>query len=752
MQSLARDFTAFGGLEERNPDEVHAKENKYNEMRGPDSDWWERKTACDLWSYAFFASLQMPGTDGLDSVPTTDDVRKAVHQPAGSNGKLVGRAVQSSSELGFFHWPMEFPEVFDAGGFDVVLGNPPWERIKLQEKEFFETRDREVAQAPNKAARDRLIRALPLQNPSLAKDFADAVHGAESSSRFIRGSNRVPLTGRGDINTYSIFAETARTLCNPRGRVGMIVPSGIATDDTTKVFFSNLIDNRSLVSLYDFENREKVFQGIDSRIKFCLLTLTGKERPSAEAEFAFFLYRAEQLQDAERRFTLAPEDFALFNPNTRTCPVFRTRRDAEIAGKMYRRSGVFWKEVREGELEHNPWGIRFQRMFDMSNDSNLFRTREQLEAESWNLEGNVFKKGKEQYLPLYEAKLFHQFDHRFATFQGADKHALIGGNAQDLSAEEKKNPTTVIIPRYWVPEGEVIKRLDKQGNEDDNLDGQAIASQFGSSPEEQTHGQHSAPFYRATDWGTKEQLSESGLEPGLTTYHDGNQPADYDNGLDSTNSPCAQGRRYLNRRWLISIRKTTRGTDQRTSIASFVPRVGMSDRSPLIHLTIAEKAALLVAGLNSIVLDFATRTAIGGTDLSYFIIKQLPVLPPDAYLGESQPGLTWTELVIPRVLELTYTGWDLRSFAEDLGYQGKPFSWDEQRRHSLKCELDAIYAHMYHLDRDDLQWILDAPAPSASFPGLKRNEIQQFGEYRTQRYVLQAYDQLARGELPDLND
>ena len=475
MQSLARDFAAFGDLEERNPDEVHAKESLYNEMRGPESDWWERKTACDLWSYAFFASIQMPGTDGLDSVPTTDDVRKAVHQPyqlqtVRSNGKLVGRAVQSSSELGFFHWPLEFPEVFDAGGFDVVLGNPPWERIKLQEKEFFETRNREIAQAPNKAARDRLIRALPQQNPSLAQEFADAVHGAESSSRFVRGSNRFPLTGRGDINTYSIFAETARTLCNPRGRVGMIVPSGIATDDTTKVFFSNLIDNRSLISLYDFENREKVFQGIDSRIKFCLLTLTGRERPSAEAEFAFFLYRTEQLQDTERKFTLNSEDFALFNPNTRTCPVFRTQRDAEIANKMYRRAGVFWKEAREGELEHNPWGIGFQRMFDMSNDSNLFRTRKQLEEENWNLEANVFNKGNNQYLPLYEAKLFHQFDHRFATFMDGNEQALKGGNAQDVSAEEKKNPTTVIIPRYWVPEEEVKRRIDKQGNDDDTMD------------------------------------------------------------------------------------------------------------------------------------------------------------------------------------------------------------------------------------------------------------------------------------------
>ena len=469
MQSIARDFAAFGDLEESNPDEVHAKENLYNEMRGPDSDWWERKTACDLWTYAFFASLQMPGTDGLDSVPTTDDVRKAVHQPAGSNGKLVGRAVQSSSELGFFHWPLEFPEVFDTGGFDVVLGNPPWERIKLVEKEYFESRDSEIAQAPNKAARDRLIRALLNHNPSLAAEFADAVHGAESSSSFVRASNRFPLTGRGDINTYSIFAETARTLCSPRGRVGIIVPSGIATDDTTKVFFSNLIDNRSLASLYDFENREGVFPGVHRSYKFCLLTLTGKERPSAEAEFAFFLYRAEQLQDAERRFTLTPEDFALFNPNTRTCPVFRSRNDAEIADKLYRRSGVFWKEAREGELEHNPWGIKLYSMFHMSNNSNLFRTREQLEAEKWELEGNIFKKEKEQYFPLYEAKLYHQFDHRFATFQDADEQALKGGNAQDISVEKKTNPATVVIPRYWVPKEDVDQRLTLNTDEESSL-------------------------------------------------------------------------------------------------------------------------------------------------------------------------------------------------------------------------------------------------------------------------------------------
>ena len=176
----------------------------------------------------------------------------------------------------------------------------------------------------------------------------------------------------------------------------------------------------------------------------------------------------------------------------------------------------------------------------------------------------------------------------------------------------------------------------------------------------------------------------------------------------------------------------------------------MSDRAPLLHLTGIESALLLIATLNSIVQDFVVRSCIGGTDLSYFIIKQLPLLAPETFLDIAPCNSSYRELVIPRVLELTYTAHDIEGFARDLGYDGPPFVWDEDRRHRLKCELDAIFAHMYGLDRSELEWILDAPPPSASFPTLKRNEIKQFGEYRTQRYVLQAFDQLRRGELPDL--
>ena len=474
---IGTNFAVFGQLDERSPAEVQAKEELYQELRASDTLWWKLKTACDLWTYAFFAYNRMPGSDRIDLVPTTSNVRNALNGRS-TNQHLRGQAMGASERRRFFHWPLEFPDVFEHGGFDVVLGNPPWERIKLQEKEFFLTRDREIATAPNKDARKKLIQVLPQHNPALAEEFRQAVHNSESTSRFVRGSERFPLAGRGDVNTYSIFAETARTICRPTGRVGIIVPSGLATDDTTKVFFTDLVDKRSLVSLYDFENRKGVFPGVHRSIKFCLLTLTGANRPNPQAEFAFFLYRSEQLQDTERRFVLAKEDFALFNPNTRTCPVFRTQRDADIVGKMYNRTGVFWKEAHGTDPETNPWGVKLSTMFHMSNDSGLFRTREQLVAEGWQLHGNIFVREDRRYLPLYEAKLFHQYDHRFATFDGVPetKRFKRGVKPPAMTLGEKTDPRSVVMPRYWVPEEEVVK---KEQMRKEHLDGRRTDGRHG---------------------------------------------------------------------------------------------------------------------------------------------------------------------------------------------------------------------------------------------------------------------------------
>ncbi len=779
--SLADQAAAFTLRAQRSSADVRTLEAEYKEMHAEGSPAWKLRAACDTWTYAFFAPLTPPLTDGLDRVPTSRHLADALTDLTLHPG-LFPAAQAAAKEHPYFHWAIDFADVLRDGGFDVVLGNPPWERLKLQEKEFFAARPepeaRDIANAPNKAARQRLINALQGRSQHLADDFDNARRHAESSSLFARQSQRFPLAGRGDVNTYSIFAELGRELLAPTGRAGMIVPSGLAFDATTQAFFRDLVDCQSIAALYDFENREKVFPGIDSRIKFSLLTMSGENSPIAQAEFAFFLYRSEQLRDVgneERRIPLTAADFALFNPNTRTCPIFRSRRDMEIARKMYQEAGVFWQEA-NGTAERNPWGVKFSAMFHMSGDSNLFRTREWLEDAGYILEGNRFALGDDCYLPLYEAKLFHQFDHRFATFADLPRSQIEKGNAREITAIEKVNADTVIIPRYWVHESEVLARTVDDGDNDAARPGRAVEEQPGlagpSSALRRSTGSRSEPGNRSpkhhardesADW-YRSHDSSSGSGRWRTTnrgwlwaFRNITRPTDRRTAI-STITPAtavsdhgsmmkAQGQE-----WLQAFRGIARATDRRTTAVTPIPSVGIGHSAFLADYADATAiaSALVLANMNSLPLDWAARMSVGGTHFSFFIVKQLPILPPEAYIEESQAGPAWVELVVPRVLELTYTAWDLQAFAEDLGYEGEPFVWGEERRHKLKSELDAIYAHMYGLERDEIEWILEPEEPSVSFPALQRSEEKEFGEYRTKRYVLHAYDQLARGELPDL--
>ena len=369
----------------------------------------------------------------------------------------------------FFHWHLAFAEIMQDGGFDVVLGNPPWEQVQLDPREFFAAKDMEIAEQPNMAARNQAIEKLSTTDPALYSEYFGVVCDMKRLHHFIHTSGRFPKTSYGRLNSAPLFAELTLQLLSPRGRAGLVLPTGIATDSFNQYFFADLVANRSLVSLYDFENREGVFPSVHRSYKFCLLTLSGADRPCPEAKFGFFLHQPEQLGEKERRFTLSAEDFALFNPNTRTCPIFRTRRDMEIARKMYRRAGVFLKEASNGEQEVNPWGVAFQLMFMMNTDSHLFRTHEELVDAGWELRGNVFTRDGEQYLPLYEAKLFHQYDHRFATFEGVSAQARKNGNARAMTPAEKADPEAVVLPRYWVPEEEVTKRLDKSESAESTL-------------------------------------------------------------------------------------------------------------------------------------------------------------------------------------------------------------------------------------------------------------------------------------------
>lgn len=663
--------------------ELEAQEKAYHHWIGS-GDWQRKKLLFDMWCAAFVAPRYFPERKdrpgSFEDTPTGIISSMIQDFASGRQNSDVAQTIarQMAEQYQFFHLAVSFPEVEAKGGFDVVLGNPPWERIKLQEKEWFAAIRPDIAEARNAAVRKKMIAALEKDNPALHAAYMQALRAVDGQSHFLRNSGRFPLCGRGDINLYTVFAENMRNMLNDSGRLGCIVPSGIASDDTTKFFFQDLVEKKSLVSLFDFENREKIFPAVDSRIKFSLLTCgNGGAALADQADFVFFAHGTDELQDQERRFTLSPHDIELLNPNTRTCPIFRSKKDAELTKAVYRRVPVLIREARGKLPEENPWGIKFNRMFDMSNDSHLFRTQEELEAEGWELHGNIFVRpddGSRHYLPLYEAKMVHQFNHRWATYDDIDE-------VRDTTLEERRDRTFSVRPRYWVNAKDVRDKLED------------------------------------AKWRHK---------------------------------------------WMMGWRDICRSTDERTVVGGVFPLGGVGHTLPL-WMSFSRQCFYLPAILNSIVCDFFARLKVGGLHLTFFIAKQLPVISPD-FLDcpfMMQPDFTVAGWLKPRILELTYTAEDLRPFAEDMGYDGEPFVWDEERRFQLRAELDAAFFHLYLPANPDGTWkqagketdaeykalCVAFPTPRhavdyimETFPIVKKKDQSAYGCYRTKEAILREYD------------
>jgi len=647
-------------------------------------DYRRRKLEADSWTAAFF----WPLTKETDWAPTHGEfIRLRAEGSEALPPAALDQIEALAEQYRFFHWHLEFPDVLQlpesselsgslAGGFDVKLGNPPWERIKLQEKEFFADTDnaqaRAIANARTAAERRQLIRKLPQTNPALHTAYTTALRDSEATSHFLRDSGRFPLTSGGDINTYAVFTGLARQIIALDGRAGLVIPLGIAADYTYREFFADVMGKGELLSFYDFENREGIFPGVHRNYNFALTTLGGGEQSRSETEFAFFMTQFDHLQDSERRFPLASADLALMNPNTRTVPVFRTRRDAELTRRLYHAAPVLVNE----QTGENPWGARFFTIFHMANDSQLFHTRGEMEAKGFVLEGNCFACGEDVYLPLYEAKMMHQFDHRHGTFEGQSETEIRKGLCRDVEEAKLISASFVPFPRYWTAEQSLVRAL----------------------------------------------------EEGST------------------------------RKWFIGFRNITRAVDRRTGTFAVLPWAPSGHSIQLIAAAIHEArlVPLLLSNLNSMVFDFLVRQKMGGINLSYYIVRQLPVFPPDCYTRDL------LDFIVPRVVELTYTAWDLQPFAQDVleevgeetwarwfedvpvhispppawapGTTPAPFVWDEERRACLRAELDGLYGHLYGLERDELAYILD------TFPIVRRKDEERYGEYRTKRMVLEAYE------------
>ncbi len=552
-------------------------------------------------------------------------------------------------------WDETFPAVFNRAnaGFDCVIGNPPWERIKLQEREFFDAIDPKVGSAVSAAQRRNLIKKITAEKPEINARHKEAKEYADRILKYIRTSGRYPLTSNGDVNTYTVFAELAYNIISPAGRVGLLIPSGIATDYTTRRFFSKLVQDKVLICFYDFENKAPVFPDVHRSYKFSIFVFSGGQEKTKSADFAFFLREVKELENKKRHIKLDDDDFRAFNPNTLNCPVFRSEKDAAIARNIYHNIPVLVN--RNLDEQGNLWGIRFITMFHQTNDAELFIEAKTLKRRGYKQDGLLLRKKTKIYMPLYEAKSIQAYDHRAASI--------------------------VIKEINWMRQGQTKATWDVQ---------------------------HQNPDYSARfRWYVDEENVKAAMKDQLQDSY-------------------------------IAYKEITSPTNIRTMIASFIPHAAVVNTAVLITTgkDISKRLeCCLLANLNSFVLDFIAKQKVGGVHLSFFIVEQLPILPPDFYQMQCPwaKNQTLEEWISERVLKLTCTANDMIPLAGEAGFEPKIHKWNSVERRELMAELDAAYFHLYKIDRDAADYMLSTFS-KISDPGKTAFEMESVREKVLKRY------------------
>jgi hypothetical protein len=655
-RTLADAFEELEALDDGAVESVEAKGTRYAQLRA-DAERSSAALGADLFVGAFL--MRKRATDGElllteqaihARFPTTGTLIAALEGTLPETHSVARAARSACRDAQVLHWPIAFPQIFARGGFDVVLGNPPWERPKPEAAKFFSHFRPEIANAPNAARRASLMEELEEQDPRLFADWRKHEDAVLRLVAFLTDSGRYPLTAVGKFNLGNLFVESARQMLREHGRAGMLNVSGLATDDSGKAFISDVMQRRVLVSFFDFENRRGLFPEVHSSYKFSAITISGSPLTYEAPDFVFFAHEIKDLAEEERHVILTDDDISLLNPLSRTCPVFRTRRQADLTKAIYRRAKL---RTPPAEMLYD-WDAEPTFLFVMSDHSELFQTREELGLRFPGDLGTIESVRPRGFLPLYESKMFHQYNHRWSSLDSE-------GGQIDISASAQVRSDVVVVPRYWMRSGDAQAKL-------------------GALP------------------------------------HD----------------------------WLIAVREVTNATNERTVIAGVLPKCPVGHNAQVFRFNhAAPEAGFFLAILNSFVFDFAARTKVGGSHLSSFILRQLPVLPAkDAArpLPWGDTKETVGEWCLRRVLELTYTAEDLRPFALACGHDGPAYPWNDERRRTLRAELDAAMFLLYGVRRRDIEFVM------SHFPIVREKDEKAFGYFRTRDEIISVYDQLAEAE------
>ena len=566
----------------------------------------------------------------------------------------LSRAIEElAEERRMFHWELTFPGVFDnwqprAGGFDAIIGNPPWERVKLQEVEWFasETRRPAIATAAPASRRRTMIAQLEADGDPLHSDYADALNLADTMLQYGRASGDYPLLGGGDTNLYRLFVERATHLADAGGIVTLLTPSGIYTDQSAAGFFGKMAVENRLLALYDFENRRgldkdgrergRFFGEVHPQFRFCAVLMGGPDRTTEELEAGFLLDDPPGDTESDRLVWLRASDFALVNPQTGTAPIFLNRRDADIVLEIYRNHPVFDAENRN--FTQLTAVTRHVRQSDMTNDSSHFRTRDELDADGWYpVQLNRWRKGSEVMLPLYQGRMINHYDHRFNSVRVNLANINRPYVNEDVTDEQHESPQYLPNHHYWVA-------------------ADFVRQKFSDTP----------PFAVGFKLITKDTNERTLIATVVPWAGYGNSlPILIADSLDvaETFADCAPlwAANFSSFAMDFVAKRKLQGTNMNWYILQQLPVITRAAYDRRFGDTTAADLAR----------DHVLRLCYTAWDLEPFAQAQIPLLPSNDYDGE-------------------------------------PFGWDVEERRHLRARLDALYFLLYGLDRDDAAYVLDS--------------------------------------------
>ena len=625
--------------------DVEVKRQLFEQSRAQGTMAGRLLRACDLWTAAFFSVKRPVERQGRECTPTSDVVWRYLADPQTLQPHVEEEVEALRREYRFFHWPLEFPEVFKRGGFSLVLGNPPWETMSPDAKEFFAKHEPDIAGMTPSEQQARI--ADMLTEHEICSDWERHARELYAAVRFIKESGRYRMfaagnLGKGDFNVYRQFAELALSFAAPDGVAAQIVPENFYNGANAAAIRAALLNEFRVSALYGFENTRGVwFAAIDTRMKFALYC-AWRSGSTTEFPAAFAINSEVRLKTAREHPLRLPVDLLReFSPEALAVMEFSNQLEIDIARKMYTRFPRLGDQIK-GQAKWSPAAE-----VHMGNDSELFTT----DTGGW---------------PVYQGTMVSHFDHRAKGY--------LSGHGRNVIWEPLAFGSTAkaIRPQWYVRPSQLPSKV-----------------------------------------------------------------------------------RSRVQRYRVGFGSVANGTNQRTLMVALIPpRVVCGHAVPTIVFEPDQPdlLVLVIGVMNSIVIDSIVRQKVG-LNLTFGLLETLPI--PRQVFPESPESR-----IAAMSARLSCTGPEMAEFVSALASEAALAGQDltpldnPEERDRIAAELDVVVARdLFGLTRDEMRYLLEprdvlgADCTAETFAALRRAEEREFGEYRTRRLVMEAWDRLEARRL-----